>query len=60
MESEPMRKCRFNLKEFRRHGEAGSVDVQAVAGERERVKGIFDEYGPENNLNFDETGLFGL
>jgi hypothetical protein len=48
------------LKEFRRHGEAGSVDTEAVAKERARIKKIYEEYPPKDNLNFDESGLFGL
>ena len=52
--------CSYNLKEFRRHGEAGSVDLEAVAAERERINKIYAEYRPEDNLNFDESGLFGL
>ncbi|KIJ05838.1 hypothetical protein PAXINDRAFT_92883 [Paxillus involutus ATCC 200175] len=53
--------CRtFNLKEHRRHGKAGSVDIEAVARERERIKKLYAEYPPEDNLNFDESGLFGL
>lgn len=51
---------RYNLKEFRRHGEAGSVDTDAVAKERERIRKVYAEYPPKDHLNFDESGLFGL
>jgi len=54
------RNHRYGIKEFRQHGEAGSVNTQAVESEREQVKRIYAEYSPDNNLNFDETGLFGL
>ncbi|KAF9218749.1 hypothetical protein BS17DRAFT_719760, partial [Gyrodon lividus] len=50
----------YNLKEFWRHREAGSVDIKAVKCEQEQVHKIYAEYGPENNLNLDETGLFGF
>ena len=51
---------RYNIREFRRHGEAGSVDLKAVEKEQDRVVGIYRQYKPEDNLNFDESGLFGL
>jgi hypothetical protein len=53
--------CRtYRIKEIRRHGEAGSVDLEAVGAERERVQKIVEEYPPENVLNFDETGFFAF
>ncbi|KIK74870.1 hypothetical protein PAXRUDRAFT_174437, partial [Paxillus rubicundulus Ve08.2h10] len=48
------------LKEHCRHGEAGSVDIEAVTREWERIKKLYAEYPPEDNLNFDELGLFGF
>jgi hypothetical protein len=51
---------RYKLKEIRRHGEAGSVDLVAVEAERVRVKGILAKYAPKDRWNFDETGLFAL
>ncbi|KAF9220327.1 hypothetical protein BS17DRAFT_714965, partial [Gyrodon lividus] len=51
---------KFNLKEHHRHGEAGSVDLEAVTRERERIKKLYAEYPPEDNLNSNESGLFGL
>jgi len=48
------------LKEFRRHGEAASVDKGAVAREREQIAAILAEYEKRDQFNFDETSLFGL
>ena len=50
----------FKLKEFCRHGKAGSVNTEVVAKECARIKKIYEEYPPKDNLNFDESGLFGL
>jgi hypothetical protein len=49
----------YGIRERRRHGEAGSVDVQAVATERKRLAEILKMFLPKNIFNFDETGLFG-
>ena len=51
---------RNGLKEYKRHGEAGSVDVNGVKSERQRISKILAEYPPENRLNADESGLFPL
>ena len=51
---------RYGIKEIRRHGEAGSVDLAAVEKERARLAPILAEYSPEDTLNFDETGLYAL
>lgn len=48
----------YGLKEIRRHGEAGSVDLEAVAEERKRVHAIISEFAKEDVLNFDETAYF--
>jgi len=51
--------CRqFRIKEYRRHGEAGSVNLDAVATERERMQGLLEKYAPRDRLNFDESGMF--
>jgi hypothetical protein len=50
----------YGLKEHRWHGEAGSVDLAAVAEERNRISKILAKYPKKNQLNFDESGLFGL
>lgn len=49
---------RYGLKEIRRHGEAASVDQDAVMAERRRVQEILAKYEQKNIFNFDETGLF--
>ena len=48
----------YKLKEQRRHGEAGSVDLQAVEAERKRLQALMKKYAPRDRFNFDETGLF--
>ena len=48
------------MKEYRRHGEAGSVDVEAVKQERERVSKVLEKYEKKDRFNTDKTGLFGL
>ncbi|KAF9233923.1 hypothetical protein BU15DRAFT_79615 [Melanogaster broomeanus] len=53
--------CRtYGLKEFRQHGEAGSVNLEAVEKEQEWIRKIYAEYTPKDNLNFHESGLFGF
>ena len=51
---------RYNLRERRRHGEAGSVDQAAVKVERARMSKILAKYPMRDRLNFDESGLFAL
>ena len=50
----------YGLKERRRHGEAGSVDLQAVEEERKRLGMILATYTPKNCWNLDESSLFML
>ena len=53
-------KNRNGLKQLKRHGEGGSVDLERVEGERRRIQGLIKEYGYElkDIFNMDETGLF--
>jgi hypothetical protein len=51
---------RYSLKEHCWHGEARSVDLVAVAEEWERLLKILAKYAKKDQLNFDESGLFGL
>jgi hypothetical protein len=53
-------KDRTNLKQSKRHGEAGSVEPETVERERLRVQEILAKYGygPKDIFNMDETGLF--
>ncbi|KAN0132299.1 hypothetical protein V8E53_009899 [Lactarius tabidus] len=48
----------YKLKEYRRHGEAGSVDDQAAEQERKRVQELMKKFAPQDRWNFDETSLF--
>ncbi|KIJ27263.1 hypothetical protein M422DRAFT_191236, partial [Sphaerobolus stellatus SS14] len=51
----------YNLKEHRRHGEAGSVDlVAAVEVERKCVAEILSQFDLKDMFNFDETSLFAF
>lgn len=50
----------YGIKEFWRHGEAGFVDLAAVAAEQEQVSKILARYDVKDCFNFDETGLFAL
>ncbi len=52
------RTSRYGLKEIRHHGEAASVDQDAVAAEQVRVQGILARFTKKDTFNFDETGLF--
>ncbi|KAF9223386.1 hypothetical protein BS17DRAFT_796059 [Gyrodon lividus] len=45
----------YGLKEFRQHGEAGSVNLEAVEKEQEQIRKIYAEYAPEDNLNFNDA-----
>lgn len=50
----------YGLKEWRKHGEAGSVDQAAVAKEREHISKLLTKYTKRDRWNVDESGLFGL
>ncbi|EGN91611.1 hypothetical protein SERLA73DRAFT_42890, partial [Serpula lacrymans var. lacrymans S7.3] len=51
--------CRtYNIQEYCQHGEAGSVNLDAVSAEREQCQKILLQYAPRDQLNFDKTGLF--
>ncbi|KLO10496.1 DDE-domain-containing protein [Schizopora paradoxa] len=53
--------CRtYKLRSIKRHGEAGSVDLEAVKRERERVAKILSSFAPRDRWNMDETGLFAF
>lgn len=53
-------KKRCGLKEFKRHGEAGSVSAADVEKERARIRELIQKYGYRlrDIFNMDETGLF--
>jgi hypothetical protein len=48
----------YNLKECRRHGEAGSVDLEAVEKERKRLQLLMLTFRLRDRWNFDETSPF--
>jgi hypothetical protein len=48
----------YKIREYRQHGEAGSVDPEAVAAERERCRRILAKFAPRDWWNFDETLFF--
>ncbi|PCH35784.1 hypothetical protein WOLCODRAFT_80289, partial [Wolfiporia cocos MD-104 SS10] len=48
------------IKEHRRYGEAGSIDLEAAKVEQKRVSGEFKKYPPADNLNLNESSLFGF
>ncbi|KIJ47111.1 hypothetical protein M422DRAFT_128781, partial [Sphaerobolus stellatus SS14] len=50
----------YKIREFRRHGEAGSVDINAVADEHIRLAAILKKFKPKDRFNFDETSLFAF
>jgi hypothetical protein len=53
--------CRtYKIREHRRHGEAGSVDLDAVAAQRIQCQKILAKYSPKDRWNFDETSFFPL
>jgi hypothetical protein len=55
----PFKKA-WKIKEFRRHGEAGSVDLRLVEEECKHVQKILSVFAPKDLWNFDETSLFPL
>ena len=50
----------YGIQEYRRHGEAASVDIAAVEAEQTRLKPILGKYHPKDRFNFDETSFFAL
>lgn len=51
---------RYDIKEYWRHGEAASVNLDTVEKERGRISEILKGYAKRDQFNMDETGLFGL
>ena len=50
----------YGYKERHRHGEAGSVDIEAVEAERKRIGMILATYAECDRWNVDESSLFPL
>ena len=56
-------KERFGLKQFKQHGEAGSVEETTIEDERKRIREVIKEFMALGHtlrdvFNMDETGLF--
>jgi hypothetical protein len=51
---------RHQLKEFRRHGEAGSVNIETVEEEQARIREHLARFQPEDRWNVDESALFAF
>ena len=50
--------CRtYKIHEVRRHGEAASVDLEAVETERIRCHQLLARFTPQNRFNVDETAF---
>ena len=48
----------YKICEHRRHGEAGSVDLEAVEAERIRCQRITARFAPRDRYNVDETSFY--
>ncbi|KAF9219961.1 DDE-domain-containing protein [Gyrodon lividus] len=48
----------YGIREHKRHGEAGSVDTDAVEEECIQCRQILAKFAPRDCFNFDETGFF--
>ncbi|KAG1865845.1 hypothetical protein DFJ58DRAFT_838488 [Suillus subalutaceus] len=50
----------YNIKEYRRHGEARSVDIEAVKHEWLQVGRLLSTFPVRDHWNFDESSLFAM
>jgi hypothetical protein len=48
----------YKIREHRRHGEAGSVDLDAVAAEQARCQQLLARFTPRDRYNVDETAFY--
>jgi len=51
-------KKRYNIRQQIRHGEAGSLNLSAIAEQLRAVQSLVQQYHPSDVYNCDETGLF--
>ena len=51
---------RHRLKQIRKHGEAASVDIEAVNKEQAHIKELLARFQPEDRWNVDESALFAF
>jgi len=56
----PENEFRYKIKEYRRHGEAGSADLAAVEAERIRMREVLAPFAKRDRWNFDEPALFAF
>ncbi|CAD6974753.1 unnamed protein product [Tilletia controversa] len=49
---------RFGIKNWRRHGESGSVKAADITTERPKLQQVLSKYPTKDIYNMDETGLF--
>ncbi|EGN97835.1 hypothetical protein SERLA73DRAFT_153113 [Serpula lacrymans var. lacrymans S7.3] len=45
----------YKIREIQRHGEAGSVNLEAVVAEQQRCQKVLAKYALRDQFNFDET-----
>ena len=51
---------RYKIKEFRRHGEAASVEPMLVETERRRMQEVLAPFAQKDRWNFDESSFFAF
>jgi len=51
-------KKRYQIAYCQLHGEAGSVDMEAIEPELVEIRNLCSQYSPENIYNCDETGIY--
>ena len=49
---------RHNIRNYRQHGEAGSVNTELAKEEMARIRAKLQQYHPDDIYNIDETVLF--
>ena len=52
--------AKSQLKEIRRLGEAGSVNIETVEEEQARIRELLARFQPEDRWNVDESALFAF
>jgi hypothetical protein len=50
-------KDRHEIKSFRRFGESGALDMEAIGATLSDIRGVVDAYTKKDVFNMDETGL---
>jgi len=51
-------KKRYSISAFNKHGEAQSAPIEQIPEMRLELKGIIEQYQPDDVFNCDETGLY--